>query len=81
MNVMTPSELSMLLITMWNFVRDFPPLPDSFAVSKSGKPKRIFGAPAKLSVFIRPMRTIAHAHIVELGALYRAYFEQREPAQ
>eukprot|EP00026_Physarum_polycephalum_P001777 Phypoly_transcript_01779.p1 GENE.Phypoly_transcript_01779~~Phypoly_transcript_01779.p1 ORF type:complete len:1029 (-),score=194.94 Phypoly_transcript_01779:18-3104(-) len=78
MNVMTPSELSMLLITMWNFVRDFPPVPDSYSVSKSGKPRRIFASQAKLSVFIRPMRTIAHAHIVELGALYRAYFEPRE---
>jgi len=75
---LTPAELSMLLITMWNFVRDFPPSPDSYVVSKAGKPRRIFAPPARLNVFIRPMRTIVHSHIAELGALYRAYFEPRE---
>jgi hypothetical protein len=81
MGVMTPSELSMLLITMWNFVRDFPPSIESYTRSKSGKPKRMFAGPAKLNLFIRPMRTIHtqryRAHC-GTGALYRAYFEPRQ---
>lgn len=72
---------------MWNFIRDFPPSPDSYVsnnnnngpdapnTNNNGKKKRVFTANTRLGVFIKPMRTIVHAHIVELGALYRAYFD------
>jgi len=72
----SPSDVVKILMSIWSFVRDFPPTASEYTITDAASKTAVRAFPASMSVepYVVAIKAVMREHVVRLAPLYGRFF-------
>lgn len=70
-------DISILLMSIWNFIIDFPPTSLGYKIDENNIINREFPENIPLDKYLEPLKTILQNNIIHLAGFYSRFFENK----